>query len=125
MEAVPVAYLTLQLVLLTITNYKHCLYTLIVLSTPKGIKINFYSYKNRSIILALQRVNLYQDELNKQPKILSRSHQRTEIFNYSTTRSEVKTPKPYSLSPYFITGFSEGEGSFSLIIKENSLFKTG
>lgn len=29
------------------------------------------------------------------------------------------------LSPYFITGFSDGEGSFSLIIKENLKFKTG
>lgn len=127
MEAVPVAYLTLQLVLLTITNYKQCLYTFLVLSTLKGIKINFHSYKNRSRNLALQRVNLYHDELNKQPKIFSGSLslQHTERFNYSTARSEVNTPKSYSLSPYFITGFSDGEGSFSLIIKENSRFKTG
>lgn len=130
-EVLVVAQAYLTLFLLTVTNNnKKCLYNYrdeikIILAKNRSSVKQKSSLITGSLNLSLQRKNLYLGRTNQQSKFITRALQRTERLSYSTLTGEELVKTPETLSPYFITGFSDGEACFSLIIKTNPNFKTG
>lgn len=93
MEAVPVAYLTLQLVLLTITNYKQCLYTLTTaraisdedvrraLSIYKSNSNSYIVYVNNSDNLGYYLAGLLEGDGHISIPALFKNSKSTRVFN--------------------------------------------
>ena len=62
-------------------------------------------------------------ERNYQVKFLS--NQLSDIVKLNLYSSLTTQQSKIKLNPYFITGFTDGEGCFSIIILKNSQIKTG
>ena len=72
------------------------------------------------------RCTLMGCESSYQVKILSKQISNIRRYSIITSRKSLTITKlQFSLNPWFFTGFSDAEGSFSILIQINSQYATG
>lgn len=71
------------------------------------------------------RCTLMGFERNYQVKILSNQMNKVRWYTSIPSHKPIITPEVSNLNPWFISGFSDAESSFSILIQPNSKYGTG
>nr|ATI20257.1 LAGLIDADG endonuclease [Juglanconis oblonga]ATI20411.1 LAGLIDADG endonuclease [Juglanconis oblonga] len=71
------------------------------------------------------RANLMGFERSYQVKILSNQINKVRWYTSILPRKPIVTPQNKTVNPWFLTGFSDAESSFSILIQPNSKYSTG
>lgn len=86
----------------------------------RSYQVRILPYKlNKGIVNITHRIITYQSSLETYVSA------QTNQIRFTSVVASVVQKSNYSLNPWFITGFVDGEGSFIILINKNSKLKTG